>query len=660
MQPEKRFRDYWSFLLTRLALLFAVFSAARVLFFLCNRELFSSFSVSEIVTTFIAGIRFDAVAIAVFNAPVWVFWSIPHKVHSNKILNTLAEVWFVGINLLAMLVNVADAKYFAFTMRRFSRISTDQLVMLQEDPSIYVDMLLRYWHVVLVGIALACVICVIPFKLSLVRKSTCARKRDYVFFLLSLCIFVICVRGGWQRRPLRPADTNIYAKNPQLAPLANNSAFNAFYITKKLHSEPLTLLRYFGSENEKLIQFSPRHECTKSNTFTSKFKGKNVFIIILESFSSEYVGALDRQFKDPDSSTFTPFLDALIQRSYVFDGFANGLTSIDALTSVVLGVPRLMDCPYIKSEYSENAMLPLIKILKADGYDTVFFYGGQRNSCNFNSIRTKAQMDRYYCKDDYPGPSSNITGWGVYDDEFFQFIADKINQLNTPFLSVLFTLSSHHPYVYPEKLHGMFPKDRDNEPLPELIAYTDYALQKFFETAEKMDWYKNTIFVLVADHTSARRQKYYCGGLGKYSIPLMFFDPNGELVGKSNDVAQQIDIMPSILDLVGHDHSYFSFGHSLFDPNVPKFSISHDGNFYQMITRDFVFQFDGKEVVGLYQRSDHCLERNLVNDRNYDAELRDMKESMQAFLQWYTESIINNDMLFEKKAFQKATNSQLQ
>jgi phosphoglycerol transferase MdoB-like AlkP superfamily enzyme len=367
-----------------------------------------------------------------------------------------------------------------------------------------------------------------------------------------------------------------------------------------------------------------------------------VFVIILESFSAEYVGALDKQFKKPSKSHFTPFLDSLIGKSYVFDGFANGMTSIDGLTSILLGVPRMFDSSYIVSAYAENAVNSLASILKKSGYTTLFFYGGRSNSCNFDSLRSKAQVDEYYCMYDYDGPSSDASGWGVYDGEFFQFVARKVNGTKSPFLAVLFTLSSHHPYIYPQRLHGQFPKG--SGPLQELIAYTDYSLEKFFETAEKMDWYKDTIFVLVADHTANATQEYYKNSLGRYSIPLMFFDPNGELVGKSDEVAQQVDIMPSILDLVGSEHVYFSFGNSLFDGDAPRFAVSHEGGISQVITKDFLCRFDGKEVTALYKRSDFLLEKNLVNDSTYSEKKLELMEFLKIFLQWYSCSILDNEM----------------
>ncbi|MDR2628993.1 MAG: LTA synthase family protein [Puniceicoccales bacterium] len=543
-------------------------------------------------------------------------------------------------NFLALLVNVIDAKYFSFTFKRMSGEIFKQSVLLAEDPSIYIHMLVGYWYVVISGIMLVCTLALAAFKFRLTDKTDKIKKQDFVCFFASIALLIICARGGLQRKPLKSVDSNIYAPSVRMACLVNNSAFNIFHTRKRTN---LPQCDYFVGDDSRLLKISPRHGPGKFCDTCTDFQGKNVFIIILESFSAEYIGVLDREFKELPITTFTPFLDSLIEKSYTFDGFANGTTSIGGLTSILLGIPPLFDMPYIISAYAENAVNSLASILKKDGYKTLFFYGGKDNSCHFRSLTSKAQFDEHYCQYDYDGPASNVSGWGVYDDEFFQFVARQVDKTKEPFLSILFSLSSHHPYLYPQRLHGKFPKG--NEKLQELIAYTDYSLQKFFETAELMDWYKNTLFVLVADHIASPQQKYYKNTLGGYSIPIIFFDPNGKLVGKINEVAQQIDIMPSILDLIGSKHNYFSFGSSLFDQNAPRFSMSYRDGIYQLITKNFVCKFDGKNVLGLYQRSDFLLKNNLMEDPEYFIEKENLQDFTKAFLQQYGKSIKNNDMI---------------
>ncbi|MDR1891340.1 MAG: LTA synthase family protein [Puniceicoccales bacterium] len=553
-------------------------------------------------------------------------------------------------NFLALLVNIIDAKYYSFTFKRMSGEIFGQSVLLAESASIYAHMLVGYWYVVLGGLILVCALVLASLKFSLTNKTDKISKWYFVYFCISIALLIVCVRGGLQRKPLKPVDSNIYAPSIRTTCLVNNSAFNIFHTRKRAN---LPRCEYFADGDDRLAKISPKHEHGKFCDTCVDFLGKNVFIIILESFSAEHIGALDAEFKEFPNVTFSPFLDSLTDKSYVFDGFANGTTSIDGLTSIILSIPPLFDVSYITSAYAENDVNSLASILKKDGYKTLFFYGGRSNSCNFGSLANKAQFDEYHCQNDYDGPSSDISGWGVYDEEFFQFVAKKLDKTKKPFLSVLFSLSSHHPFLYPQRLHGKFPNGDGKQ--RELIAYTDYALRKFFETAEQMDWYKDTLFVLVADHISDPQQKYYKNTLGGYSIPIIFFDPNGKLVGRSSEVAQQIDIMPSILDLVGSKHNYFAFGSSLFDRSAPRFAIGYKNGIYQLVTKDFVCKFDGENVVGFYQRSDFLLENNLIdnpnllekiliNDPRYFMKKENLENFTKAFLQQYSKSIRNNTM----------------
>ncbi|MDR0741863.1 MAG: LTA synthase family protein [Puniceicoccales bacterium] len=640
MQQENTQEEYWETLLCKLGALLVIFSGVRFLFLCGNYKMFASEPPWHIFKAFVVGIRFDLATIAIFNLPVWGFWSLPFKLRSWKFFNAIATGWFLVANFLALLVNIIDAKYFSFTFKRMSGEIFGESVLLTEDPSIYVHMLVEYWYIVLGGLILIYALFLVAFKFNLTNKTDKIEKRDFTYSFISIMLLIVCVRGGLQRKPLKPVDANIYAPSMRMACLVNNSAFNIFHTSKRAN---LPRYDYFADGDNRLSKISSRHEPGKFCDICRDFQGKNVFVIILESFSAEYIGALDREFKELPITTFTPFLDSLIEKSYIFDGFANGTVSIDGLTSMMLSIPPLLDTSYIISAYGENAVNSLASILKKDGYKTLFFYGGKSNSCNFGSLTSKAQFDKCYCQYDYDGPASDISGWGVYDEEFFQFVARRVNKTKKPFLSVLFSLSSHHPFLYPQRLHGKFPKG--NEKLQELIAYTDYSLQKFFETAERMDWYKDTLFVLVADHTACPQQKYYQNTLGGYSIPIIFFDPNGKLIGKSTEVAQQIDIMPSILDLVGSKHNYFSFGSSLFDPKAPRFAISYKNGIYQLITKDFVCKFDGRDVVGLYQRSDFLLGNNLAKDPKFFVEKENLRDFTKAFLQHYGKSIKNNAMI---------------
>ncbi len=528
----------------KIFLLWALFLVARILFLMCNCAYFFEESRSVLLLAFWIGVRVDFAVIFSLNLPIFILWYLLVHWKTSPLILWCMDCMFFIINFFALLVNIIDAKYFSFTFRRMSGDIFNELIMLCEGPGIYIKMLEHFWYVVLVGFGIFVALYFISFKLPIVYSLTRSRFREYLAFFVIVVLGIIGIRGGLQHKPLKAGDIAACTLNLKTVHLANNTAFNILHTYQKTGVPDF---ENFKLDDKAFSMYSPIHATIKNTN--GRFREKNIFIIILESFSAEYVGALDEKFKSQGCISYTPFLDTLIKKSYIFDAFANGSTSIDGLTSIVAGIPPLFGSAYIVSKYTENSFDALPALLERMGYSTVFFYGGKKNSCNFDSLRIKAGIDNYYCQDDYTGPSKDIRGWGVHDDKFLQFVANKMSDIKSPFLSVLFTLSSHHPFIYSEEFHGRFPKN--DHPLPELIAYTDYSLQKFFETIEQTSWYKDTIFVLVADHISAPQQAYYNNKLGGYSIPLIIFDPNGELVGQSDTVIQQIDIMPTILNLLG-------------------------------------------------------------------------------------------------------------
>ena len=136
---------------------------------------------------------------------------------------------------------------------------------------------------------------------------------------------------------------------------------------------------------------------------------------------------------------------------------------------------------------------------------------------------------------------------GVWDEEFFQFFANKLNTFQQPFCSAIFSVSSHHPFKVPTRYEGKFRKG----PLPihECIGYTDFSLKRFFATASKMPWYDSTLFVITADHANEPYFPEYKTNIGVYAAPVFFYKPGGSLKKAVVDIAQQIDIMPTIFGL---------------------------------------------------------------------------------------------------------------
>ena len=338
----------------------------------------------------------------------------------------------------------------------------------------------------------------------------------------------------------------------------------------------------------------------------------------------------------------TPFIDSLITKSYYFEnGFANGKLSIDAVPSTLTSIPSLLKQSIITSSYSVNKVNGLPKILKDQGYHTSFFHGAFNGSQNFDQYSIVAGFDNYFGKDQYEGPEAFDGRWGIFDEEFLQFFNNKLTTFQQPFFSTIFTVSSHNPYIIPEKYTNKFPKGKTK--IHESVAYADFALKQFFLAAKKEAWYKNTIFVITADHTSSEpTNELFKTNVGKFKIPILFFDPSNEdFVGKHEKNFQQIDILPSVLDYLGISTKTISYGKSY--TSTEDFVVYYLDNIYHLIDGNYYLAFDGTKTLGLYNfKEDRLLKKNLLAIETEKAQ--SLENFIKAYIQSFNERMIDNNL----------------
>jgi phosphoglycerol transferase MdoB-like AlkP superfamily enzyme len=330
------------------------------------------------------------------------------------------------------------------------------------------------------------------------------------------------------------------------------------------------------------------------------------------------------------------------------ESFSNGRKSIDAMPSALTSIPMMTE-PFLLTPYSSNKLNSLASLLGAEGYHTAFFHGAPNGSMGFDSYANAIGFHQYYGMDQYPDKSHFDGSWGIWDEEFFQFYADKMNGFQQPFCTALFSVSSHHPFVVPDRYKGKFPEGE--VPIHQCIAYTDYALRRFFETASKMPWYPNTLFVITGDHTSQSVRLAYKTNIGAFRVPVVFFKPDGSLKRKVDGLAQQIDIMPSVLGYLGYSKPFLAFGRNLFDSRQEPFVITYTSSTYQLVMDNHLFLFNGQMQTGFYAyRTDTLLTSNAVGS-NPELE-RKMEGKIKAFIQQYNNRMITNRMTVDSLSSQ--------
>ena len=614
-----------------------LFFLSRIFFYLFNLQYFSEAGFGELMKIFFVGLRFDLSAVIIINAPYIFFNSIPFRFRYNKIFQGFVNAYFYVINIIGLMANFVDLIYFRFTLKRTTADIFNYLGVGGDFDKLIPQFLKDFWYVLVIWILFIVLLIYLSSRFKFNASGSKGKGGDLGFYFLNGLLFlvvmfasVIGIRGGFQLRPISLITAGNYT-SAKYVPLLLNSPFS---IAKTVGKESLKTISYFKSETELAKIYTPLHKGMNTG-----FKNINVMIFILESVSLEHIGALNKDLENGSYQGYTPFIDSLISHSLVFKGFANGKTSIQGIPAILSGIPSLMNESYIQSNYSTDKVNSLAGLLKTKGYTSAFFHGGTNGTMGFDSYTKFAGFDHYYGRSEYHNEKDYDGKWGIRDEEFFQYTAGILNKLPQPFLGSLFSLSSHHPYYVPGKYNHKFRKGK--LPIQESVMYTDHSLKEFFETAKKMPWFENTLFVITADHTSEGYYPYYQSSTGQYAIPVLFYKKNSDLKGLSEEIIQQTDIMPSVLSYLGFDKDYIAFGTNVFDTASARFSIHYISGLYGLIKDGYLLEYDGTNSTALFDlNADKLQTKNLIKKKLPAA--KNLETFIKAFIQQYNNRVIEN------------------
>ncbi len=615
-------------MLRRLGLLLGLYMVLRLVFYLFNYSTFAEADFSQTILAFAHGLRFDLAALTIINIPFILLSLFPHQNPGSTTFQRALLWLFILTNVPFIALALVDVEFFKFIGRR----SSNEIFTITGDIANQLGQLASYYWYLGLGFILlvAALVKVYP------RTTTePARQLSYVLrylrLLLVAALAVLTIRGGIQLKPLRTSHAFIL----QPAALGHLTLNSPFTFIKSIGQQKLEEKNYFTDKQalQQALKFDPEKY---KNPQEPQLK-ENVVIIILESFSSEYVGALN------NGKGYTPYFDSLATKGILFrNNFANGRKSIEALPSVLAGLPSLMQSPYITSAYQTNTLHGLGSVLQQAGYKTAFFHGAANGTMGFNNFSKLAGIDSYYGLDEYPAElkDKDFDGqWGIFDEPYLQYVAKQITNIEQPFAATVFTLSSHQPYTVPAKYKGKFPKG--NLEIHESIGYADYALHQFIKAAAKQPWYNNTLFILTADHTQMSSNPDYQNELGNYRVPLLLFHPGKQF--KSIDperVTQQADIFPTVVDYLNISTDLaLPFGTSVLDTASAGRAIFYNGNSYFMVQQNGVTELTPDDKVNFYT----------FPDLSPAAQKIKQEQQLKAYVQYYRNGLVNNDLYFWKK-----------
>ncbi len=623
----------------------------RIIYFIENWNSYAPYMSWDLAANVLkGGLVFDTSSIIYFNSLFLVLLLLPFHKKENASFHKVLKWIYIIPNAIAIIANLADSVYFTYTGRRTTATVFGEFANENNILSIFGTEIINHWYLTLAFI----IIIFAMWRLYLKPKSgVSSQKWKYytaqsVSLVLLVPIAIVGMRGSMTAgtRPITISNANEYVNRPIETALVLNTPFSVIRtIGKKVFVTP-----DYMSDEEMKLAYTPVHKPIVTADSICVNSNKNVVILILESFGKEYFGFYNRELEEGKYKGYTPFLDSLAAKSLTFKySFANGRKSMDGMPSILSSIPMFVEIFFL-TPASLNEVGGIAKELGKYNYNSTLYHGGHNITLGFKAfthatgfkgyagLDEYCQSPKYHAMDDFDGK------WAIWDEEFMQFLADDMESFKEPFLATLFTATSHHPYKIPERYKDVFPEEGGHA-IHKCIRYTDMSLKRFFERIKKQPWYNNTLFVITADHTNATLHPEYNTDLGLFEVPIMFFTPDGSITPeiRCNTVAQQIDIMPTILSYLGKKDDYVAFGNDLLTtPQEETFAVNYNNGIYQFVKGDYLLQFDGNTTRAIYNyREDRLLKNNLLGKVPQQSM---MEHQLKAIIQQYMQRM-NNDQL---------------
>lgn len=506
---------------------------------------------------FVQGLRSDFSIICTTYAPVLLLLIIANLCGRGRALLIMASILSALVFTVHLLMELATPPFIEEYGVRPNHLFVDYLVYPKEVISTLIG-----GH--LTALCLSIIAGIICFVLTL--RLALRLYRGYIFIsrpktLLILCLgIVVCalgIRSTLGHRPLNPSMLS-FGNDPLANDMPVNSSFKVFYALRHYGENDLNEGQLYAYDNEVNIiaaakRLSARHDpaqldpkCPLNQVITPKFSGspKNVVVILEESMGADFVASLG-------GLPLTPNLERIAAKNWAFTGmYAAGHRSVRGIEAVTAGFPPSPLASQVKLDHV-SPMATLMQIYKNLGYHTSFIYGGESHFDNMRTYFLYNGTDEVVEQKDYEDPSFTAS-WGVSDEDLFAKAHSKFQKWyaeGKPFCSVVFSSSFHDPFDIPQGKVDIG-NIETKEPLRlAAVKYADYALGKFMDAAEKSAYYKDTIFVIIADHES-RVQGIGGFPFDKFLIPAVIVSP--EIGAKKDDrIVSQIDILPTLLSLSG-------------------------------------------------------------------------------------------------------------
>lgn len=410
---------------------------------------------------------------------------------------------------------------------------------------------------------------------------------------LFLVIFLILpMRGGWQHIPVNQSDVyfsdKIYANHA-----AVNLPWNVVYSFTKKNYDAQNPYSYFPeAQVEKYVADLYTTSAPAATPVVLNTRRPNLLFIILESYTAKLVGCLGGE------PGVTPNIDQIAREGILFTNiYASGDRSEKGLVALLSGYPVQTTTSIIKMPRKTERLPHLNQVLKAQGYRTSYYYGGELAFANIKSYLVNAGYEKLVSKYDFD-PQTYNSKWGVHDHVLLNKWLKDFEQAPEPFFSTLFTLSSHEPYDIP--IPAKFKGSDEATQFKNSVYYTDQAIGNFITAAKKQTWWPNTLILMAADHGHRFPGNDPNHDPAKFRIPFLLTGGALKQTARQvNTIGSQTDIVPTLLAQLNIPSGDFKWGQDLLSPVVKPFAFYVFNDGFGFVTPKGSVTFDNvsKQVI---------------------------------------------------------------
>lgn len=544
-------------------------------------------SVAEMLRSFVFGLPMDLATTAYLASLPLLVWAVLFVVGKIPVRSKVYRWYMIITIVLIGFLTIVDVNTYRewgtkLNYRAFQVFFTTPSLAVASSliPPVFISMI--------VGVVLIAIGLIVYFRWKpIVEIKQYPHWTKRIGLVLAIfALYVVAIRGGVSTSPLSISSA-YYSNNQTLNHAAVNTEWNLVRDIIDHRSAPANPYMFMDMTEANTICDSLLRSTDTTVLFLDNSK-PNVVLIVLESFTADLMASLNGE------KNVTPFLDSLAAKNLSFTNiYASGSRTDIGFLTIHSGFPSQAISSLLTIPEKAKKVPSVSSTLFQNGYNTSFYYGGESDFYNFRSFILNKDYKRLVDIRSFEKKDIN-SKWGAHDDVLLKRVLADLKTEQQPFLSTILTLSNHEPFEIPVK--AKFPGNDVADKFRSTAYYTDESLKEFFTSAAKEAWYKNTLFIIVADHghrLPAQKHEIYMPR--RSQIPLLFVGDvlKPEYKGKRiNVLGSQGDIPATLLAQMGLDHKTFYWSKDLMNPTINQFAFNSFDNGFLWIEKDGHVSFD--------------------------------------------------------------------